>query len=244
MIALLAAVHEETRLIRQSCQNLHPVDKHGLEFWVGSFADVSICLAHTGVGKAAASAAATSLALSFQPSALWQFGCGGAYPCSGLRPGDLALADLEIFGDEGVATASGFQSLAEMDLVMRQTKAGPLFNAWPVNDPLTAWAEGPLRQHCAKRKKGFLKGPFLTVSCCTGTSELARTRSSRANVICENMEGAAVALACHQLGIPFLEFRGISNLVEPRNTQNWDLAAGMVTAQKAVLALLGEYSEG
>jgi len=41
--------------------------------------------------------------------------------------------------------------------------------------------------------------------------------------LCENMEGAAVARVCQQFGLPLLELRCISNLVEDRNLQNWQL---------------------
>ena len=52
------------------------------------------------------------------------------------------------------------------------------------------------------------------------------------------MEGAAVALACQQMSAPLLEIRGISNLVEDRDTSRWELATGMAAAQNAILDLL------
>jgi futalosine hydrolase len=52
------------------------------------------------------------------------------------------------------------------------------------------------------------------------------------------MEGAAVALACQQMSVPLLEVRGISNLVEERNTRRWNLPLGMDSAQQAILTLL------
>ena len=56
------------------------------------------------------------------------------------------------------------------------------------------------------------------------------------------MEGAAVALACRQLSVPLLEIRGISNLVEDRDTSLWNLPLGMTTAQNAILTLLQAWS--
>lgn len=241
MIALLAAVPEETRLIRQTCDDLVCSHLHGLDIWTGHYAGTALVLAHSGIGKSAAAAAATTLLLSKSPEQLWLFGCGGAYPSSGLGLGDLALADLEIFGDEGVETNDGFKTLVEMELAMRQTGDGPMFNAWPVDNALTEWAEPLLQQQLAQHAQ-LRKGPFVTVSCCTGTTEQAIDRSARTRVICENMEGAAVALACHQFATPLLELRGISNLVEERDSERWNLAAGMVAAQKAVLTLLNARS--
>ena len=236
MIALLAAVPEETRLIRQTCRELQSQKKHGLEIWAGSHRGLPLCLAHGGVGKAAAAVAATTLLLHCKPSELWLFGCGGAYPSSSLTLGDLALATLEVFGDEGVETAEGFQSLVEMELPMRLDPNGPKYNAWPIDADLNAWATRTLAG--ANTGRVLQSGPFLTVSTCTGTNARARAREDRTGAICENMEGAAVALACHQLATPMLELRGISNRVEERDLDRWDLAAGMRAAQEAVLLLL------
>jgi futalosine hydrolase len=60
----------------------------------------------------------------------------------------------------------------------------------------------------------------------------------RTGGICENMEGAAVALACQQLSVPLLEVRGISNLVEDRDTSRWNLPLAMSSAQNAIITLL------
>jgi futalosine hydrolase len=60
----------------------------------------------------------------------------------------------------------------------------------------------------------------------------------RTGGLCENMEGAAVALACQQMSVPLLEVRGISNLVEDHDPARWDLPRGMAAAQHAIRVLL------
>jgi futalosine hydrolase len=52
------------------------------------------------------------------------------------------------------------------------------------------------------------------------------------------MEGAAVAQVCETYGVPFLELRGVSNMVEDRNLDNWDLEGAGKMAQQALIALL------
>jgi futalosine hydrolase len=39
----------------------------------------------------------------------------------------------------------------------------------------------------------------------------------------ESMEGAAIAYICLKQNIPFAEIRAVSNFVEPRNVNNWDI---------------------
>lgn len=237
MIALLTAVPDETRLIRQSLQDFAQKSVNGITLMVGKYANHDICLAHSGIGKAAAAAAAITLLSDTRPQALWLFGCGGAYPDSGLAVGDLALADAEIFGDEGVAEIKGFTDLAGMGLPMRQTPE-VFYNTWPVDQKLHNWAHPHLARHTERNGTALFRGPFVTVSSCTGTSAKATEIEKRTRGICENMEGAAVALACQQLAVPLLEVRGISNLVEDRDTSRWDLPLGMIASQHAIMTLL------
>lgn len=237
MIALLAAVPEETELIRHSLQESRLQSIHGLDITSGTLLGTSVCLTHSGIGKAAAAAAATTLLLSCQPRALWLFGCGGAYPGSGLKLGDLALASAEIFGDEGVFSNEQFHDLEKMKLPMRKSP-GSFFNHWPVDQDLHDWAQQHLLAHIQTTRTALASGFFVTVSTCTGTMAKALEIKERSGAICENMEGAAVALVCQQLAVPLLEIRGISNQVEDRDTRRWDLPTGMAAAQKAILALL------
>lgn len=237
MIALLAAVNEETRLVREALEGSLEQTVNGVLLRTGRLCGQHVCLAHSGIGKAAAAATAVALLCHCRPQALWLFGCGGAYPGSGLAIGDLALADSEIFGDEGVVTGRGFRDLAAMQLPMRP-ETGEFYNRWPVDPALFNWA-GPLFEEQARTTASrFASGPFVTVSTCTGTITAARAMAGRTGAICENMEGAAVALVCQQLAVPLLEVRGISNRVEDYDPSSWDLAAGMIAAQNAVLALL------
>ena len=242
MIALLAAVPEETNLIRAAFQDFAQESVNGVTMTSGTISGRKITLAHSGIGKAAAAATAVSLLTNCRPEALLLFGCGGAYLGAELTLGDLALASGEIFGDEGVATPEGFRDLAETRLAMRRTPE-PFYNNWPVDNALHDWAKPLLQAHATDNKIKLRSGPFVTVSTCTGSTVVATEIEQRTKGLCENMEGAAVALACQQLSTPLLEVRGISNLVEDRDTSRWDLSAGMAAAQKAILKLLETWSE-
>ena len=242
MIALLAAVPEETNLIRAALQDFAQESVNGVTLTSGTISGRKITLAHSGIGKAAAAATAVSLLTNCRPEALLLFGCGGAYLGAELTLGDLALASGEIFGDEGVATPEGFRDLAETKLPMRRTPE-PFYNNWPVDNALHDWAKPLLQAHATDNKIKLRSGPFVTVSTCTGSTVVATEIEQRTKGLCENMEGAAVALACQQLSTPLLEIRGISNLVEDRDTSRWDLPAGMVAAHQAVLELLKSWPE-
>jgi futalosine hydrolase len=242
MIALLAAVPEETTLVRAALQNVTEKSVMGVPLMTGTISGRKITLAHSGIGKAAAAATTISLLSNGQPEALLLFGCGGAYPGAELELGDLAIASGEIFGDDGVATPAGFQDLAQIKLPMRRNPK-EIYNTWPVDSKLLDWAAPILQAYASENKIKARSGPFVTVSTCTGSTDTATAIAQRTRGLCENMEGAAVALACQQLSTPLLEIRGISNLVEDRDPGRWNLPAGMAAAQYAILDLLKSWPE-
>jgi futalosine hydrolase len=55
------------------------------------------------------------------------------------------------------------------------------------------------------------------------------------------MEGAAVAQVAELHTIPWLEVRGISNIVEDRDMARWDIPKAAAAAQTAVIRILEEW---
>jgi len=236
-IAILAAVPLETELIRSYWGPWKISNLGGFHLYKRKSAGMTLELLHSGVGKANAAAAATLLALH-QPQALLVIGCGGALPGSQLQVGDLALASSEIFGDEGVMTPHGFQDLEAMHLPLLSVSSPPLYNTCPVDPDWQQRAGEKLPPFAAAAGVSLVTGPFVTVSTCSGTIAGGEILARRSGGICENMEGAAAALVCARHNIPFCEVRGISNLVEDRNLERWDLVGAAGIAQQALIALL------
>jgi futalosine hydrolase len=85
---------------------------------------------------------------------------------------------------------------------------------------------------------GARTGRFLSLAQVTGVSPLANQLFERFGAICENMEGAAAAHVCALYDLPFLEVRGISNLVENRDRSRWRIPEAARTAQHAVLRVV------
>lgn len=63
----------------------------------------------------------------------------------------------------------------------------------------------------------------ITVNKVHGNQQSILKLQSRLEVQAESMEGAAVFYACEQLNIPCLQVRAISNYVEPRAKENWQI---------------------
>lgn len=238
MIVIVAAVSAETDLLRQSLSPCEVRRCGARELFLGSLFGKKVALLHSGIGKINAASAVTALLETFEPEAVIVTGCAGAYPQSGLQVGDLVLASEEILADEGVLTPQGFVDFAALGFPLLE-HGGPVMEQRFPADPRLLAATRPLFENAASAAGARVTtGPMVTVSTCSGTDQAAQSMVERTGGICENMEGAAVAQICRLYEVPFLELRGISNQVENRDLERWDLPAGSRIAQKALMAYL------
>jgi futalosine hydrolase len=200
----------------------------------GSLSGRRVILAETGPGKSNAALAAYDLIGRYEPEWVIGTGCAGAFRPSGLKIGDVALADLEVFADEGSSSPEGFLDLQEIDLPLWRDRFGrPLYNAIPVAPPPEGFGGED-----AGRGFEVRAGCLVTVSSASGTDERAGEIHERWQALAESLEGAAVALAALRRGRPFLEVRGISNLAGNRDRGEWDIPRACANAASVVAALL------
>jgi futalosine hydrolase len=194
-----------------------------------------VLLFHAGVGKANAAHGATLLLENYSTDLMLMIGCGGAYRKSGLAPGSLAVAGSEIFGDEGAITPEGWKSMKELGFPLYVRGVKKFYNTISLDRRLVRKASKILSVFTP------CSGPFVTVSEVSGTDERAAEMERRFSGICENMEGAPVAYLCALYDVPFLELRGISNIVKKRDRKEWDLESAMTVSQHAALKLIKEW---
>ena len=185
------------------------------------FGRVVVC----GVGKTAAALITARELAAGGVSAVISFGVAGALPGSGLQVGDVAVGTLTRLLDEGLDTGELFVSFAD----------GPMPVPGGEDAPTDVVLTGRL---LADTDVSFRveSGLIGTVSVCAGTDRLAIQRA-RCGAIAEAMEGAAVALAAQQFGVPFAEVRGISNLCGPRDGAPFELDLAVQHATRVLARL-------
>ena len=169
-----------------------------------------LTLVETGVGPVSAAFALTRVLAEDPARAIIVCGVGGAYPGSGLEPGDVACASLEIYGDLGAETAEGF---LDMDALGFPIGALPL-QLFPV----------------------ATRVPFVTCATCTGTDARAAEMVRRTGGKVESMEGAALVQVARAMGVPAGEIRGISNIAGRRDRASWRLDEAAANARAALIA--------
>ncbi|MDP3260138.1 MAG: futalosine hydrolase [Thermodesulfovibrionales bacterium] len=240
-IGLISATKKESRAILKTLGRIKGKSLV-LPVYQGKIGETNIIHIISGIGKANAAYAATLLIEKFSPSAVINFGIGGAYPSANLRAGDIAIADKEIYGDEGLWLKDGFHKADEIGIPLLKKGGKKYFNEFPLDKSLVKkmFKLSKLLTFNSQLLTNIESGAFVTVSTVTGTGRRAREIEKRFNAICENMEGAAVAHVCAMYGIPMLEIRGISNIVEDRDRSKWDIKTAAENCQEIILALIKE----
>ncbi|HWR71931.1 MAG TPA: futalosine hydrolase [Nitrospirota bacterium] len=240
MIALLCSVQLEAEQLIAKTTGARSVQLGSTPIREGTLCGKRVVLCVGGMGKVNAAHAATLLLTQFTPASLVVFGIGGAYPSSGARIGDIALASEEIAGDEGVLTVEGFRDASSLGIPLLKTATARIFTTYPAPEALLARS---LRTLASPAGPVVHAGSFVTLSTCTGTAARARELEERYHALCENMEGAAAAHVAEQHGIPWLETRGISNIVEDRDLSKWDIPKAAAVVQDSVLRLLEAWDQ-
>ena len=230
-LALVCAVPLECERLRAALEGARETAVGRKPAWTGRLDGADVVLLAGGMGKTNAAHALTALLEARTVRGVVGFGIGGAYPGSGLEVGGIALATAAVYGDEGVMAPGGWMSAEGIGIPLWQAGGVRAFNTFALD------AARVERARTALAAAGYdvRTGPFVTVSCCSGTAALGEAMAARVpGALCEGMEGAALAHVAAIYEVPFLELRAVSNLVEDRDMSRWRIRQAAEAAQEAV----------
>ncbi len=203
----------------------------GREGWQGYLEGNKVCLLVSGAGNInAAQAMTAALEKGVKPKMVIQMGCGGGFAAAGVQVGDVCLASCEYDVHLGLEAA---KNAAVQPLPFKVLPQSIEPNRFEV-DPDGLAVALKLKPNFKLENMGFHHGPFISVSTITTTNETAANYYRHYRAVIENMEGAATAQVCHLYHIPFMEIRGVSNLVGNRGRETWELDLAANHAAMAV----------
>jgi futalosine hydrolase len=205
--------------------------------WRGSLGGREAVILVGGMGKTNAAQALTAHLEREPARGVIGFGVGGAYPGSALDTDGVAIATEEIYGDEGVETPAGWISTEGIGIPLLEAAGARTFNRFRLEPDRVSAAAELLRSAGITARSGA----FVTVSTCSGTARRGLELAGRHGAVCETMEGAAYAHVAALYAIPFLEVRGISNLVEDRDLSRWRLQDAAFRAAEAAALLVDAF---
>lgn len=176
-----------------------------------SFGNVEIFLLTGGVGSVVTAWNIMHwISLHGKPDIAVNAGIAGSFN-SELRIGEVVMVESEAFGDLGIEDGNSFVTLHESGLLEG--------NEFP-------FTNGILRADMEFLSKfsSILKSvKAVTVNTATGSDESRLKLLGRYNAEIETMEGASFFYICKRERIPFLGVRAISNKIEKRNRDNWNV---------------------
>lgn len=202
-----------------------------------------------GCDKANAAHLLTCLlqAMEPAPSLVLQTGIAGAFTGGGhshATPGDVVLATEEIYADTGSSSPDGWLSAGELGLPIAHIGGMAFGNGFLLDEGLVRAAaravEGAMTLRHAEHSEPH---PRVIMGACVSASQVTGLRADgiatarRWGAVAETMEGTAAAHLCALYGVPFVEVRGISNLVVDRDRGSWEVARAVEVSSSAALAI-------
>lgn len=177
-----------------------------------------------GFGPTVAAARTMQAIAAHHPDCVYLLGIAGAYQADTPIGSAFEFDEVACYG-VGVGSASSFRSAHQLG-----------WQQWPANaqigeqlDPNTLPIEDTLP--LGRKRNADPKLQLLT--CCAAAStavDVQHRLEAYPHAFAEDMEGFAVAVACHLGKIPLRIFRGISNRVGHRDHSQWKIAVAMHAA--------------
>ena len=232
-ILILTATAFEQQILQDQLTHLAQQEVAHNQWTRGILGNQPVILIETGIGLVNTAHALTAALQQIKPDLVIQTGIGGAYLSAHLNIGDVVLATEENYAELGVITPQGWHPANEIGIPVLKTDSD-YFNTYPLDQTLVTDAQNALQNF----QEPVTTGPFVTVQQCSGLTEVGNTLAKRFNAICENMEGVAAAQICIQYSVPFLELRAISNQVEDRNKEAWNIPLALKRAQETTAKLI------
>lgn len=215
VIGIMSAMHEELAAVLQAMPDEHRVRLAGRDFWVGHWQGHSVVAVLSRIGKVAAATTATLLISHFKAEALVFTGVAGGLG-AGVKVGDVVVAsgllqhDMDaspLFPRHEVPLYG--RSVFETDTVLSDALAAAaqqVLGHAPAHLGSAAMAEFGLAAPQVHR--GLVLSGDRFVSTTLESRDLLQVLPSALAV---EMEGAAVAQVCWDLGVPLAAVRTISD---------------------------------
>lgn len=158
-----------------------------------------------------------------KPDLIIQVGIAGTFDHS-IQIGDVTIVEKEFLGDTGAENKEEFLSIHALNFIGS--------NDFPFTESALI---NKNKQYFPSHLK---KVNAITVNTSSGHNPTIDQRKLTFLPQIESMEGACLHYICLQKNIPFIQFRGISNVIEPRNKDNWNIPLAVKNSQEEVMLFL------
>ena len=190
------------------------------------FGNYDISLLVAGVGSISTAWALKQwISINEKPDLAINAGIAGSYRDE-LIIGDVVMPISDCFADAGIEDGNRFLTLFEAGLVD------------PDEFPFSNGVIKADTRYSEKMKSLVNPVRAITVNAATGSENSRSKLLKKFNPDIETMEGATFFYICCREKIPFLALRAISNNVEPRNKNNWNIALALNNLSEKLIDVL------
>lgn len=238
LTAILGAMQAEIVILTQALEEPAPLVIQKLKFTTGKLNGRRVVVAKMGIGKVNAAFMAALILERFKPAEVLVTGIAGGINAD-LGPGDIVIAEKIAHHDFGDLTAEGLKPKGVRNPVTGERN--PIF--FPANEELLKLADtsasrvkfAPLKSAAGERAPKIVKGCIVTgdMFVADETKRAALRKDFNADAV--EMEGVAVAQVCHQVGVPCLVIRSISDSADANAAKDAISFRGIAAANSASL---------
>ena len=226
-IGIIGAMEPEVAILKEAITDRVTTEKAGFTFYSGSLRNQEVVLVQSGIGKVASTIATTLLIELFQPDCVVNTGSAGGFEQS-LNVGDVVISS-EVRHHDVDVTAFGYE--------IGQVPNMPA--AFIANETLVSAAEKAIASLSTEIKT-------MVGQICTGDSfmcdpvRIEKTRQQFPSMLAVEMEGASIAQTCHQLNVPFVVIRSLSDIAGKESPESFEsyLVKASENSSEMVLSFL------
>lgn len=225
-IAVVGAMEQEIELLRESMPNVKHVSFGKFSAYEGELAGKRMVLVLSGIGKVNAAVSTSWVIHQFAPDCIINTGSAGGLG-KGLKVGDVVIGETVAHHDVDV-TAFGYvwgqvpqlpaAFASDENLIRQAEKAAQVFEGAAVT-------------------QGLIVSGDRFVHSSEGVAEI---RSHFPEVKAVEMEAAAIAQTCHQLEVPFVIIRAVSDSADEKADISFEefLKTAAVSSAKMVTEIV------
>ena len=180
----------------------------------------------TGVGLLPSAYAIMQLIATSKPDLIIQVGIAGSFNPS-LELGIAVTVRKEILADMGVYETDGYRDVFELGLVEKNM---PPFEQGSIVNHHDNLMEAASLPHVSA----------VSVNEISTSLEKIKLFAEKYKAAIESMEGASLHYVCTMQQIPFIQIRGISNLVGERDKTKWKIPEALFAATHACINLINK----
>lgn len=192
-----------------------------------------VILLITGIGPVNA-ALALGLLLGKKPglAGVLNVGIAGSFQPEKVPLGKVVSVQTEIWPEFGLYTEEGLDPQG-LGLGQGRVQECVVWDRLDLHPPVQAYQMG------LELSSSWPQVKSLSVAGVSGSSARAAELQAKTRAEVENMEGFALAWACAQQEVPFVQIRAISNRVGSRDKTEWNMGLALNSLRQATKRLLG-----